>query len=268
MTEIDSNISADEAPAEPRKPRIALMGEFSAGKSTLSNLLLEDRALPEKVTATRLSPVWITYGTKPAYREDIDGSTEPVTLEQIESIPVLDTRAIHVSMQSEILHVCDIIDMPGISDPNMSPEVWQRVLPEVDAILWCTHATQAWRQSEAAVWETIPENIQEKSLLVVTRFDKLKTENDRKRVLRRIAMEIKGTFRATFPMALIEALASRDEPEKWQSSGAADFTNTLIDIIFEIADETGFAPKPKAKPPAKVSVRRVRARNAVIRPAS
>ncbi len=258
MTEMDHTAPANKTPAEPRKPRIALMGEFSAGKSTLSNLLLEDRALPERVTATRLSPVWITYGTKPAYREDIDGSTEAVTLDQIQDIPVYDTRAIHVSMSSEILGICDIIDMPGISDPNMSPEVWQRVLPEVDAILWCTHATQAWRQSEAAVWDTIPDEIQQKSLLVVTRFDKLNTENDRKRVLRRIKMETKGTFRGIFPIALIEALASRNEPEKWQSSGAADFTNELIDVIFEIADKTGFALKPA---PEKVTVRRVRAKN-------
>ncbi|VAV87701.1 FIG01023656: hypothetical protein [hydrothermal vent metagenome] len=258
MTNMDQDVSANETPPAPRKPRIALMGEFSAGKSTLSNLLLEDRALPEKVTATRLSPVWITYGTEPAYREDIDGTTEPVSIDDIESIPVFDTRAIHVSMPSEILGICDIIDMPGISDPNMSPEVWQRVLPEVDAILWCTHATQAWRQSEAAVWETIPEEIQQKSLLVVTRFDKLKTENDRKRVLRRIKMEVKDTFRNIFPMALIEALASRNEPEKWKTSGADAFTNELIDVVFEIAEKTGFVPKPA---PAKVTVRRVRARN-------
>jgi hypothetical protein len=236
------------------------MGEFSAGKSTLSNLLLEARALPEKVTATRLSPVWITYGNKPAYREDMDGTTEPISLSRLQHIPVLDTRAIHVAMPSEILRICDIIDMPGISDPNMSPEVWQRVLPEVDAILWCTHATQAWRQSEAAVWDTIPDEIRQKSLLVVTRFDKLKTESDRRRVLRRVENETRGKFRAIFPIALIEALASRDVPEKWQTSGADDFTNQLVDVIFEIAEKTGFAPKPRVEP-TKVSVRRVRASN-------
>jgi len=258
MTEINRTTPPNKPLAEPRKPKIALMGEFSAGKSTLSNLLLEERTLPERVTATRLSPIWITYGTHPAYREDMDGTTEPVTLEQLESIPVFETRAIHLEMLSEILRICDIIDMPGISDPNMSPEIWQRVLPEVDAILWCTHATQAWRQSEAAVWDTIPDEIRQKSLLVVTRFDKLRTDSDRKRVLRRIKVETKGTFRAIFPIALIEALASKNEPEKWQTSGADAFTNELIDMIFEIANETGFDPGP---PPAKVSVRRVRARN-------
>jgi len=39
--------------ATGRRPRIALMGEFSAGKSTLSNLLLGARPLPEKVTHFR-----------------------------------------------------------------------------------------------------------------------------------------------------------------------------------------------------------------------
>nr|WP_300975939.1 dynamin family protein [Yoonia sp.] len=68
----------------PRKPRIALMGEFSAGKSTLSNLLLGARPLPEKVTATRLAPVWMSYGDTPAYRVLVDGSTEPVSLDQLE----------------------------------------------------------------------------------------------------------------------------------------------------------------------------------------
>ena len=72
----------------PRKPRIALMGEFSAGKSTLSNLLMGERPLPEKVTATRLSPVWITYGNDAPYRVDMDGTTEPISIERLEDVVV------------------------------------------------------------------------------------------------------------------------------------------------------------------------------------
>ena len=43
------------------KPVFGLMGEYSAGKSTLLNLLLNQNALPTKVTATNLPPVWLTY---------------------------------------------------------------------------------------------------------------------------------------------------------------------------------------------------------------
>ena len=110
-----------------RKPRIALMGEFSAGKSTLSNLLMGQRPLPEKVTATRLSPVWISYGTGAPYRVDVDGTTEPVDIENLEGIPVEQTRNIRLFLEADILEVCDLIDFPGISDPNMSSAVWERM---------------------------------------------------------------------------------------------------------------------------------------------
>jgi len=114
-----------------RKPRIALMGEFSAGKSTLSNLLLGARPLPEKVTATRLSPVWMASGDEPPYRIDIDGTEDLVSIEHLEEIPVEDTRVIRLFFESDILDVCDLIDFPGISDPNMSTDVVERMLEEV-----------------------------------------------------------------------------------------------------------------------------------------
>ena len=215
----------------PRKPRIALMGEFSAGKSTLSNLLLDARALPEKVTATRLAPVWISHGDAPAYRETVDGEKFPVSLDSLEGIPVQETRAIRIELQSDFLQICDLIDFPGISDPNMSPEVWQRMLPEVDMIVWCTHATQAWRQSEAAVWDTMSDAIKAKSLLLVTRFDKLLSEKDRKRVLRRIEKETAGQFLAIYPISLTQALAANDDPVIWNRCGADAFTSRLVEMI-------------------------------------
>jgi len=47
------------------KPVFALMGEYSAGKSTLLNFLLDQAALPTKVTATNLPPVWLTFSDTP-----------------------------------------------------------------------------------------------------------------------------------------------------------------------------------------------------------
>ncbi len=221
----------DESAAAPRKPRVALMGEFSAGKSTLSNLLMGARPLPEKVTATRLSPVWISRGTDDPYRIDIDGTVEPVSLENLEDLPVQETRVIRLFMESDILEVCDLIDFPGISDPNMSSEVWERMLTEVDAVIWCTHATQAWRQSEAAVWDTMPDSVRENSILLITRYDKLITDRDRLRVLKRVNRETKGLFGAVFPVSLLKAIQAGDDYDLWDASGAGPFTQHLIDTI-------------------------------------
>lgn len=217
-----------------RKPRIALMGEFSAGKSTLSNLLLGSRPLPEKVTATRLSPVWMASGSQPPYRVDVDGTEELVSIEHLEEIPVEETRVIRLFFESDILDVCDLIDFPGISDPNMSNDVVERMLTEVDAVLWCTHATQAWRQSEAAVWEQMPEAVRKRSILLITRFDKLTNDRDRGRVLKRVQHETKGQFGGIFPISLLQALQAGDDYDKWDSSGAGAFSEHLIEMVQEL----------------------------------
>ncbi|WP_342077735.1 dynamin family protein [Yoonia sp. SS1-5] len=230
--------------SERRKPRIALMGEFSAGKSTLSNLLLGARPLPEKVTATRLSPVWMSYGNAQPYREDVDGHAEAISLDHLEGIPVEETRVIRLFMECDVLDVCDLIDFPGISDPNMSSEVWERVLPEIDAVIWCTHATQAWRQSEAAVWETMPQSVRENSILLITRYDKLTTDKDRRRVFKRVRRETEGQFGGTFPISLLQALEAGDDYEKWDGSGAGPFVEHLIETLQKLSDLAARSPEP------------------------
>lgn len=221
---------AEEAVA-PRKPRLALMGEFSAGKSTLSNLLLGADPLPVKVTATRLPPIWVSYGTGPACREDMDGNLSPIDVTQLESVPLEETRLIRLYLESDVLRLCDLIDMPGISDPNMAAEVWQGVIGEADNVVWCSHATQAWRQSEAAVWETLPENLRDKSLLLLTRFDKLLSDRDRNRVLTRVRRETAGLFSDMYPVCLTQALIAGEDRAQWEHSGAQVFVERLIDLL-------------------------------------
>lgn len=256
-------VEVDEMPGKPqvdnlRKPRVAIMGEFSAGKSTLSNLLLGARPLPEKVTATRLSPVWIAKGSGLPYRVGTDGTEETILLDDIESVPVEETHVIRMFLEAEILNYCDLIDFPGISDPNMDSIVWERVLNEVDMILWCTHATQAWRQSESAVWDMIPDAVRDRSVLLITRFDKLTTERDRAKVLHRVTAETEGLFEAIFPISLTQALAAADDPDKWIESGADAFADHLIAhlqsaIIDPATSEAPATSAPSEPAPAHLS---------------
>ncbi|MCB1364012.1 MAG: dynamin family protein [Rhodobacteraceae bacterium] len=214
-----------------RKPRVALMGEFSAGKSTLTNLLLGGAPLPVRVTATRMPPVWVSHGEATAHREDMRGNLHPVAPDDIESVSLDDTRSIRLTREADILSLCDLIDMPGISDPNMGSDMWERVIGEADHIIWCSHATQAWRQSEAAVWEAIPESLYAKSLLLLTRFDKIVSRGDRDRVLARVRRETAGLFSDVFPVSLTQAVQAGDDRARWEDSGAEAFARRLVELL-------------------------------------
>lgn len=224
-------------PQAARRPRLAFMGEFSAGKSTLTNLLIGSKPLPMKVTATQLPPVWLTYGEEGAHREDLDGELTPLDMNDLSDVVPEETRCIRISIKAEILELCDLIDMPGISDPNMSPDLWQPVADQADLVVWCTHATQAWRQSEAAFWASLNSDIYNKSLLLLTRFDKLLNAHDRSRVLQRVRRETEGLFADCFPVSLTMAAAAGDDPDLWEESGAEPFMTRLVQLLHRVADE-------------------------------
>ncbi len=263
--------------SKKKKPVICLMGEFSAGKSTLSNLLIQTEALPVNVTATQLPPVWISKGDDIPYRVALDGGEYDIDLANLEDVSVEDTNHIRIFHDADLLDKIDLIDMLGISDPNMDAEVWQRVIGNADAVIWCSHATQAWRQSEAAVWSMMPPELHEKSFLLLTRMDKILSERDRGRVVKRVARETVGLFYDLFPISLTQALAAKEDAEKWESSGAAGFMEALEELIQEIAgevteehhaevrDESDIPMRPVL--PTRVQPRKLQARPTRQRPA-
>ena len=224
-------------PSGPKKTVLCLMGEFSAGKSTLSNLLIKTSALPVNVTATQLPPVWISKGDETPYRVAHDGQEFDINLENLEDVSVEDTKFIRIFHDADLLDHCDLIDMPGISDPNMDADVWQNVIHHADAVIWCTHATQAWRQSEAAVWSMLPPELHKNSFLLLTRMDKILSDRDRMRVVKRVGRETDGLFKELFPISLTQALSAGEDQEKWTASGGEAFSNALIELLNGLSDD-------------------------------
>lgn len=218
---------------QDRKPRIALMGEFSAGKSTLMNLLLGCDPMPVRITATRVPPVWVTHGARGATLVREDGSEAAYNGADISEAPMTDTELIRLRMDSDILNLCDLIDIPGISDPNLNHESWLALLDEVDCVIWCTHATQAWRQSEAALWAQIRDSIQGPNHLVVTQFDKLRGERDQARVLARLEAEAGEVFDSITPIATLDAINAGMDEGAWQKSGGAALIERMVGMLVQ-----------------------------------
>ncbi|MEX0317616.1 MAG: dynamin family protein [Ruegeria sp.] len=219
-----------------RKPVVALMGEFSAGKSTLLNFMLERDVLPTRVTATELPPVWLSYGQGDAYRVGRDGTRSDVDLNAIDAIPIAETRFIRVFSDAAILKFCDLMDMPGISDPNLARDHWIEAVGYASFVVWCTHATQAWRSSEKSLWSSLPPRLKRNSILAVTRADKLTTPLDRSKVARRVQRETEGLFGHAIMLSARNAQRARETAgetsEAWRKSGGAQFFQSLNSSIY------------------------------------
>lgn len=244
------------------------MGEFSAGKSTLANLLLGTSYLPVQVVATQLPPVLISKGDGAPYRVDLEGGQHPVDLAALAEVPLENTAHIHIFSGAELLDRCDLIDMPGISDPNMSPEVWQRLISVVDGVIWCSHATQAWRQSEASVWGQMDPALYDNSILLLTRIDKLISQHDRGRVIRRVRKETEGLFAHCLPISLLQATDDQSDIATWEDSGGSAFARALAEVIAMMAPGPGARKAavrsvsipglaPQTSPDGPISPRRV-----------
>jgi Dynamin family len=233
--------TADQGPdrCAPRKPCLALMGEFSAGKSTLTNMLLGTAPLPTRVTATQLPPVRISHGDETAYRIDRAGNRHALDEDGLQGRLLQDTAMIRLFLRSDTLELCDLIDFPGISDPNMPADIWQGALAEVDSVIWCTHATQAWRRSESAAWAEIATRTNGNNLLLVTQTDKLRSARDRDRVMARVTREAGDQFAGVYPVSLLQALNAGDDQATWIDSGAAAFTEHLVEMLLAPAPDAG-----------------------------
>lgn len=224
-----------------RRPVIALMGEFSAGKSTLLNLLLGQSVLPTQVTATQLPPVWLRYGSEEPYRVDHSGNRHAVDLDNLMAVPIKETRFIRIYKEAEFLKTCDLLDTPGISDPRIAMGTWIKTIGCANAVLWCTHAGQAWRESERSAWESLPERLRKHSLLMVTRADKITSDLDLGKIDRRLERETADLFSGRQFISLTNAIQAReeDDDEAWGTSGAHDFLNSLNGIVETIDSERG-----------------------------
>jgi len=221
------------------RPVATLMGEFSAGKSTLLNFVLDMEAAPTRVTATDMPPSWFSYSETPfAIGLTWDGNEEAVDLDQGFS----DFRSRYVlirrGLNSEFLKRCDVIDAPGISDPGLQKNALRFLSKYTDFVVWCTAANQAWRQTENAAFGKLPKSVKENSLLVITRMDKLRAAKDSAKVIKRVTQEAGPLFKEVLPLktpkaAAVDAAMRNDDPQgAWVKTGGHAFMTALEETCF------------------------------------
>lgn len=232
------------------KPVYALMGEYSAGKSTLLNLLLDQNALPTKVTATNLPPVWLTYATQATCQGlRFDGTLEDVDLQNTAEDIRDHYLVLRMGVKADRLKQADIIDTPGISDPKLEKGALNFLGDYIDFALWLSAANQAWRQTEKMAWKAFPDVLHDNSILLLTRADKLRSAKDLEKVTKRCTTETADMFREIVALMTTKAAAvaridrTNDAEGTWAETGGA---------ALETALEASLANTTKARKAAEV----------------
>jgi GTPase SAR1 family protein len=219
-----------------RPLRLAIIGEFNAGKSTLTNLLVRIESLPTAVVSNTCIPTLLYHAPEPEVcavyhdrrREWLRISSQPSSR---------NIFRLEVGLPSDRLRAVQILDMPGLADARFDGASADLTPHSADAALWCTRSTQAWKESERVAWEQIPARLRSRGLLVATHCDLLRDASDLAKLLRRLRDEAGSSFRDISPISTVKALAVvRDDHHGpagaiWKSSGADAFEVALDDLL-------------------------------------
>lgn len=134
----------------------------------------------------------------------------------------------------------EIFDTPGTSDPSRDIDQLLTIADQVDFIIWCTNATQAWRESERRMWESLPFELKKRSLLLVTHVDLPSVKSSVGRLMKRMQKEAGPLFNNIIPMELLAASFVRDKKGKvtdqavWKDSGGAECLASMKAIATEV----------------------------------
>jgi predicted GTPase len=225
-------------------PRVALLGEFNSGKSTLANALVGAEALPTSIHANTRVPLHVRFAAKPTLAVEMAGGVrEAITMQSLSLLQSGRVRMLHAGVALDRLKKFELIDTPGLQPGGATSLAGaERFVLEAcrraNIAIWCTAATQAWKASEAQMWRSLPDRLKSRSLLVATLADTLNTDRDRQRVEARLRAEAGPQFSAVVLVAAadVELLrrSDREAPdfaERWAACGGEALDRELQALI-------------------------------------
>ena len=173
-----------------RRPKVALLGEPNAGKTSLANALLGVSLLPESSLANTTAPTVLQHGEKLEAFVVTCSGRKRLDIAALTSVASLSIKRLEISLPSARLKSYDVVDTPGIAHESEA-----FALTPLDVPVWCTVAGQAWKESERSTWDALPRRLRQSAILAVTSSDTLKDPSFVEKVRARLNEETEGLFR-------------------------------------------------------------------------
>ncbi|MDP9037533.1 MAG: dynamin family protein, partial [Myxococcota bacterium] len=240
---------ADLAAERSRPVRLAIVGEFNAGKSTFINALIGADVAPTGVLPTTATMHHLRWAPDRIARISFVAGHEPrertLPLDEVrgtlKSLDATTIRRVEILMPLPFLVRVEIIDTPGFNAPDVNhTRVALAALEEADVAIWLVDATQAMKQSERAVLEDA-KRARLPVQILVNKADRL-APADLARVLREVNVALQETGIESWapPLALSarRALAGKlGDAKALDDSGWAEVQSLLEERIVARSDE-------------------------------
>jgi hypothetical protein len=221
-----------------RPLRLAICGEFNSGKSTLSNLLAGIESLPTAVTSNTLIPTLLRYADRPQVWA-VDESGHRQRLRGNRRVPRESIFRVDVGLPSPRLQAMQILDLPGFVTSRSGPVV-DIAAHHVDATIWCTVSTQAWKESERWARSMLPPRLQARGLLVATHGDLLH-DLDRQKLMARLHDEVGSSVTSIVLLSTLEAIgvmrAVHRSDAAWVACGAEALETALAVLLTSVREQ-------------------------------
>jgi hypothetical protein len=214
--------------------RIAILGETNSGKSTIANILAGEITLPALPVANTRLPTLLRHASAPVV-EALHENGRKFPLSVHDQLPLGKLLRLEVGLPSEQLRRIEILDFPGGANPLFNADLAAIPRQGVDAAIWATVATQAWRETERRAWSKLPQRLRLRGLLAVTHSDLIGSEDDLPKLKARLRPVQKAHFMA---LCFVGAATRRSATATgFLDSGAAELRLAVQRLRQSLEDE-------------------------------
>lgn len=163
---------------------IAIVGQFSSGKSTFLNALLSKDVLPTGITPVTSKVTYINYGERYEMKVTyLSGKEVFVPIQEMDSYldqrksTIKDIKYLTLYAPLELLRTISLVDTPGLnSQSQRDTQTTHKVLQDVGGIIWLSLIDNAGKHSEATTLEQYMKAFKEKTICLLNQKDKYSPE--------------------------------------------------------------------------------------------
>jgi GTPase SAR1 family protein len=226
--------------------QLAVVGQFSRGKSTLINAILGDAYLPTGALPITSVVTGVGYGSQP--RAVVRRTETAVPIETtIEDLPRFVTQAsaereelgvasVEIQVPAEVLRLGFwFVDTPGVDSAiAANTATTRKFLPEADAVIFVTGFDAPLGEGELRFFDEVRRHV-DRLFLVVNKLD-LVAASEAAEVLRFVGERVAERAEArprTFPVSARRGLEAKlqGDPARLAASGLLELERTLVGFL-------------------------------------